>query len=143
MISVKNQKGEQGKNRLLSDGAWTSVALSLPVATEEALQRTYDKRTVCNSRGWVVRARAPWRNGAQDLPQLKAGGLGSPGAWPVRAAAPSRKTPRPTLGSTGPMTVASLGYLLAWQVTAAHAPARAQVECLTGRVQDVTGESVV
>jgi hypothetical protein len=45
--------------------------------------------------------------------------------------------------STGPMTMASLGHLLAWQVTAANAPARAQVECLTGQVQDVTGESVV
>jgi transposase len=52
----------------VSDDAWALVAPSWTLMTEDAPQREYAVRAVCNGVRWVVRTGTQWRWLPQDVP---------------------------------------------------------------------------
>ena len=52
----------------VTDDEWTFVAPYLTLMREDAPQREHDLREVFNGLRWIVRAGAPWRYMANDLP---------------------------------------------------------------------------
>jgi transposase len=52
----------------VSDDEWAFVAPYLTLLDEDALQRRYPLREVCNAVRWIVRAGAPWRLLPTNLP---------------------------------------------------------------------------
>ncbi len=52
----------------VSEDEWAFVAPYLTLMTEDAPQRDYPLREVFNGLRWIIRAGAPWRMMANDLP---------------------------------------------------------------------------
>src|SRR5579884_3293852 len=52
----------------VSDDEWAFVAPYLTLMTQDAPQRDYPLREVCNALRWIVRTGSPWRYLPNDLP---------------------------------------------------------------------------
>ncbi len=156
----------------VSDEEWAFVAPYLTLMDENAPQRTYELRDVCNALCWLVKTGAHWRMMPHDLP-----------AWPavyeqtrrwlaagvfeeivhdlrvlLRLAAildsrTRQSTPESGAGAgydgakrrkgrTVHVAVDTLGHLLALHATPANVQDRAQAERLAAAVQKATGETV-
>jgi transposase len=56
----------------VSDDEWAFVSPYLTLMTEDALQRSHDRREVFNGLRWIARSGAPWRMMPNDLPPWEA-----------------------------------------------------------------------